>query len=176
LGTEPVDGFAGESPATTGAEATDPADAVAADAMAAAAAFGVAAGEAAAAFAAFADSNAGVTMPCEAAAAAASAAVSASQESLTAPVAFLQRASAAASADLPVQWTMGLVMVSLVFGLLTALCMELLSLLLSVSATALQSLADAMAALKHSFVSGAWAEIPSAARSLLTAQWSCRLQ
>ena len=95
--TEPVDGFAGESSALTGAEAT-----VSADVMAAAAAFGEAAAEAAAAFPAFAGSNTGVTMPCEAAAAAASAAVSVSQESSMAPVAFLQRASAAASADLPV--------------------------------------------------------------------------
>jgi len=47
---------------------------------------------------------------------------------------------------------MGLVKVLLVFALLTAPCMELLSLLLSVSATALQSLADPMAALKQSIV------------------------
>ncbi len=50
---------------------------------------------------------------------------------------------------------MGLVKVSLVFTLLTAPCMELLPVLLSGSATALRSLADAMAALKLSFERGA---------------------
>ena len=141
--TEPADAFAGESSATTGAEATVPADAVAADALSAAAA----AGEAAAAFAAFAGSNTDVTMPCKAAAAAAPPAVSAPQESLPAPVAFLQHASAAASAILPVHSTMGLVMM-----LLVSPWLELLSLLLSASAKVLQSLAKPMAGLEHSFV------------------------
>ena len=47
---------------------------------------------------------------------------------------------------------MGSVMVLQVFALLTAACMELLPVLLSGSATALQSLADPMAGLKQSFV------------------------